>query len=66
MVEKIEKEIQITVTKVRWSRMGKEPGDIMYTRKIEEIIEEEVEEEEEAQGRIKLIVLGEAGLKVNF
>ena len=40
-MEKIEKEIQITATKIPWSRMGKEPGDITYNRNLEDIIEEE-------------------------
>ena len=45
--------------------------DLVKQRYLENVVKgnlqkAEVEEEEEAQGRIKLIVLGDAGLKVIF
>ena len=45
-MEEIEKEIQMTAMKVRWSRMGREKDDITYTRKLEDVIEEEEAEKE--------------------
>ena len=45
-MDDLEKEIQLTATKIRWARMNKVAKDIVNMRNIDDVIEEEEAEEE--------------------